>query len=166
MSDAAKDSRLSSLLYALENERLCGYPSGPLFTDAIEQALAAIVVSYEGIARRRVQVYKGGMTPYQMKRVNDFVSSNLTSAITLKDLAECVGLSVSHFCSLFRKSTGRTPHYFVLESRITHAKSLLGGSNRSLLDVALSSGFRTHQHFSRIFRRIVGVSPREYRSRH
>jgi AraC family transcriptional regulator len=164
VSDAARDSRLSSLLYALENERLCGYPSGPLFTDAMEQALAAIVISYEGIARRRVQVYKGGMTPYQMKRVNEFVSSNLTSTITLKDLAEYVGLSTSHFCSLFRKSTGVTPHHFVLASRIAHSKSLLTDSNRSLLDVAFSSGFRTHQHFSRIFRRIVGVSPREYRS--
>src|SRR5215467_5346887 len=58
---ATRDMRLSSLLFALERERMHGYPSGRLFVDGIEQALAAILVRYDGVAHRGMQVYKGGL---------------------------------------------------------------------------------------------------------
>jgi AraC family transcriptional regulator len=161
---ATQDMRLSSLLYALERERMHGYPAGRMFVDGMEQALAAILVSYDGIARRAPQVYKGGLAPYRMKRVNEFINAHIEEAITLNELARNVGLSPSHFYSLFRKTVGTTPHQFVLHCRIQHAKSLLDKSGKSILDVALASGFRTHQHFSRIFHRLVGVSPSVYRS--
>lgn len=161
---AVQDARLSSLLCALERERMHGYPAGRLFVDGMEQALAAILVGYEGIARRTRQVYKGGLAPYRMKRVNEFIQAHIEEAITLDELARDVGLSPSHFYSLFRKTLGTTPHQFVLSCRIQHAKSLLAQSGNSILDVALASGFRTHQHFSRIFHRLVGVPPSVYRS--
>lgn len=163
VDSAAQDARLSSLLYALERERMHGYPAGRLFVDGIEQALAAILVRYEGIARRASQVYKGGLAPYRMKRVMEFIQAHIEEEITLNELARDVGLSPSHFSSLFRKTAGTTPHQFVLHCRIQHAKSLLAQSGHSILDVALASGFRTHQHFSRMFHRLVGVPPRAYR---
>jgi len=162
--NAARDTRLSSLLYALERERMHGYPAGRLFVDGMEQALAAILVGYDGIARRSPQLYKGGLAPYRMKRVNEFIQAHIEEGITLGELARDVGLSPSHFYSLFRKTVGTTPHQFVLRCRIEHAKSLLDKSGKSILDVALASGFRTHQHFSRIFHRLVGVPPSVYRS--
>lgn len=161
---ATQDMRLSSLLFALESERMNGYPSGRLFLDRIEQALATVLVQYEGVARHSHQVYKGGLAPYRMKRVNEFIQAHIEEEITLNELAQDVGLSPSHFCSLFRKTAGTTPHQFVLQCRIQHAKALLAKPNRSILDVALASGFRTHQHFSRIFRRQVGVTPSTYRA--
>jgi AraC family transcriptional regulator len=161
---SAQDTRLSSLLLALEREWMQGYPAGQLFVDGIEQALAAILVRYDGIARRSPQMYKGGLAPYRMKRVTDFIQAHLEKDITLNELARDVGLSPSHFCSLFRKTSGKTPHQFVLHCRIQHAKTLLAQPSHSILDVALASGFRTHQHFSRIFRRQVGVPPSSYRA--
>lgn len=161
---SAKDMGLSSLLYALERERVRGYPAGRLFVDGMEQALAAILVSYQGVARRAPQVYKGGLAPYRIKRVTEFIQAHIEEEITLNDLARDAGLSPSHFCSLFRKTLGTTPHQFVLRCRIQHAKSLLTLSGQSILDVALASGFRTHQHFSRIFHRVVGLSPSVYRA--
>ena len=163
---ATRDTRLSSLLYTLERERMHGYPAGRLFVDGIEQALAAILVGYDGVARRTPQIYKGGLAPYRMKRVNEFIQTHIEEAITLNELAQDVGLSPSHFYSLFRKTAGTTPHQFVLRCRIQHAKALLDKSGKSSLDVALASGFRTHQHFSRIFHRLVGVPPSVYRSQH
>lgn len=160
---AMQDMRLSSLLFALEGERMNGYPSGRLFVDRIEQALATVLVQYEGVARHAHQIYRGGLAPYRMKRVNEFIQAHIEEEITLNELAEDVGLSPSHFCSLFRKAAGTTPHQFVLQRRIQHAKTLLAKPSRSILDVALASGFRTHQHFSRIFRRQVGVTPSTYR---
>lgn len=161
---STQDIRLSSLLLALERERMQGYPAGQLFVDGIEQALAAILVRYDGTVRRTPQMYKGGLAPYRMKRVTDFIQAHLEKDITLIELARDVGLSPSHFCSLFRKTSGKTPHQFVLHCRIQHAKSLLAQPSHSILDVALASGFRTHQHFSRIFRRQVGIPPSSYRA--
>lgn len=160
---AVRDVRLSSLLYALERERLNGFPSGRLFLDGIEQALAAMIVRYDGVARRNPVVHKGGLTPYRMRRVTEFIQEHIEEEITLNELAQNVGLSASHFCSLFHKTSGRTPHQFVLHCRIQHAKVLLAKPGNSILDVALASGFRTHQHFSRIFRRHVGIPPSMYR---
>ena len=161
---AAKDIRLSSLMFNLERERMRGFPSGRLFVDGIEQALAAILVHYHGVAQRASRVYKGGLAPYRMKRAIEFIRAHIEEEITLSELAKDVGLSPSHFCSLFRKTSGMTPHQFVLNCRIQHAKTLLSKSGNSILDVALASGFRTHQHFSRIFRRHVGIPPSAYRS--
>jgi AraC family transcriptional regulator len=87
---AAKDMRLSSLLFALERERRQGYPSGRLFVDGIEQALAAILVRYAGVAQRTPQVYKGGLAPYRMKRVTEFIHAHIEDEITLNELARDV----------------------------------------------------------------------------
>lgn len=130
---AARDSRLSSLLYALERERMHGYPAGRLFVDGIEQALAAILVNYDGIACRAEQVFKGGLAPYRMKRVNEYIHARIEEEISLNELAQTAGLSPSHFCSLFRKTLGTTPHQFVLGRRIQHAKTLLSDPSRSIL---------------------------------
>jgi AraC family transcriptional regulator len=163
---AVQDLRLSSLMYTLERERLSGYPSGRMFLEGIEQALAAIIVRYEGVVVARLRsatVYKGGLTPYRIRRVTEFIQKHIEKEITLNELARNVGLSASHFCSLFHKTSGKTPHEFIQHCRIQHAKALLANQSNSILDVALASGFKTHQHFSRIFRRHVGISPSTYR---
>lgn len=161
---AEHDMQLSSLLFALERECMQGYPAGRLFVDGIEQALASVLVHYAGITNHTHSMYKGGLAPYRMRRINEFVQAHIDKEITLNELAQDIGLSPSHFCSLFRKTSGTTPHQFVLHCRIQHAKALLAEPSHSILDVALASGFRTHQHFSRIFRRQVGIPPSIYRS--
>jgi AraC family transcriptional regulator len=161
---AEHDLQLSSLLCTLERERMQGYPAGRLFVDGIEQALASILVHYDGITRHTHPVYKGGLAPYRMRRINEFIQSHIDQEISLSELAQDIGLSPSHFCSLFRKTSGTTPHQFVLHCRIQHAKALLAEPSHSILDVALASGFRTHQHFSRVFHRQVGIPPSTFRA--
>ena len=64
---------------------------------------------------------------------------------------------------MFRKSTGETPHRFVLRNRIERAQEMLRAPEARVLDVAVACGFKTQQHFARVFRRICGASPTEYR---
>ena len=70
----------------------------------------------------------------------------------------------SSFSQMFRTATGQSAHQFVLAARIERAKELLKGSQR-VIDVALSCGFQTQQHFSRVFRALCNLSPTEYRRR-
>jgi AraC family transcriptional regulator len=83
--------------------------------------------------------------------------------LTLSEMAQSVELSTSHFSRMFRKSTGETPHQFVLRQRIERAKEMLRDANERVLDVAVACGFKTQQHFARVFRQVCGASPTEYR---
>jgi AraC family transcriptional regulator len=64
---------------------------------------------------------------------------------------------------MFRKSTGETPHQFVLRQRIERAKQMLRAPEGRVLDVAVACGFKSQQHFARVFRQLCGASPTEYR---
>jgi AraC-like DNA-binding protein len=83
--------------------------------------------------------------------------------VTLGELAESAGLSAAHFAQMFRKSTGESPHQFVLRQRVERAKELLCAAESRVLDVAVARGFKSQQRFARVFRRICGASPTEYR---
>jgi len=83
--------------------------------------------------------------------------------ITLIEMAQAVELSPTYFSRMFRQSTGETPHQFVLRNRIERAKEMLREAEARVLDVAVACGFKAQQHFARVFRRISGTSPTEYR---
>src|SRR6202035_5509807 len=64
---------------------------------------------------------------------------------------------------MFRKSTGETPHQFVLRQKVERAKAMLRAPGARVLDVAVSCGFKTQQHFAQVFRDVCGISPTAYR---
>jgi AraC family transcriptional regulator len=70
-----------------------------------------------------------------------------------------------HFAKDFKQSTGATPHRYVLERKIDRAKELLRDPNRSVLEASARTGFVDQSHFTKIFRRMVGITPSEYRTR-
>jgi AraC-like DNA-binding protein len=64
---------------------------------------------------------------------------------------------------MFRKSTGETPHQFVLHQRLERAKAMLQAPDTRVLDVSVACGFKTQQHFAQVFRDVCGISPTAYR---
>src|SRR5262245_15917236 len=157
------DPRLRALAMAVDVERTAGFPSGRLFLDGVEQALAvALVVGYAGRGYS-VRAYRGGLGPARLRRVTELVHAKLEDELTLAELAGSVGLSCDRFSELFRQSTGETPHQFVLRNRMERAKVMLRAAEVRVLDVAVACGFKTQQHFARVFRWKCGSSPTEYR---
>jgi AraC family transcriptional regulator len=158
------DDRLTHLLFALDAERARGYSSGKLFVDCIESALANILLtSFNTFAPRSISG-KGGMAPHVLRRVVEFMHANMDKKISLKDLADCADLSLSHFSFQFRASTNQSPHQYMLRLRVERSKELLADSRLSVLDVGLEVGFRNQQHFATVFRNSVGVPPSVYRT--
>lgn len=158
-----RDARLSSLLAAVNSERVAGFPSGRLFLDAVEQALAAALVNGYALRHRPLRTYRGGLSPARLRRVKEFVHAKMEDELSLRELAQSVGLSTAHFSEMFRKSTGETPHQFVLRLRLERAKDMLLATELRVLDVAVACGFKTQQHFARVFRHVCGLRPTEYR---
>jgi AraC family transcriptional regulator len=158
------DDRLTHLLFALDAERARGYSAGKLFVDCIESALANILLtSFNTLAPRSIPG-KGGLAPHALRRVVEFMHANVCKQVGLKDLADCAGLSLSHFSFQFRASTNQSPHQYMLRLRIERSKELLADSRLSVLDVGLEVGFRNQQHFATVFRNSVGVPPSVYRT--
>jgi AraC family transcriptional regulator len=157
------DSRLGALVLAVHAEMLAGFPNGRLFLDSVEQAMAVALVSGYAVRQRPVQLSRGGLGPARLRRIQELVEARLEDDLSLDEMAQSVGLSTAHFARVFRKSTGETPHQFVLRQRLERAKAMLRVPDARVLDVAVACGFKTQQHFAQVFRDVWGVSPTYYR---
>ena len=147
------DARVAALVAAVNAERVAGFPSGRLFLDSVETALAAALVERYGIGGCSPVIHRGGLGAARLRKVKDLVDAKADGDLTLEDMAESVKLSVAHFSQMFRKSTGQSPHQFVVRHRIERAKEILRTAELGVLDVA-PGGFKTQQHFARVFRQI------------
>jgi AraC family transcriptional regulator len=157
-----KDPRIRALMTAVNIERASGFPSGQLFLQSIEMALAAILVQTYSLSMDAKRPIKGGLSDVGRRNVIDLVRSRISEDISLADMAVVTGLSMTHFSHTFKKSMGESPHQFVLQQRVQCAKELLESLNLRMIDIALACGFKTQQHFARIFRKVCGLSPTEY----
>jgi AraC-like DNA-binding protein len=99
----------------------------------------------------------------RVARVIDYIHANADANISLAAMAQIAGVSPNHFVLLFTKATGLTPHQYVLRARIESAKLHLKNEGISIAAVSRLTGFRTQEHFTKVFRKIVGVTPREFR---
>jgi AraC family transcriptional regulator len=157
------DARLSAMVAAVHAEMVAGFPSGRLFLDSVEQAMAVALVNGHAVRHRPVQISRGGLGPARLLRIRELIDAKMEDELSLDEMAQSVGLSTAHFARMFRKSTGETPHQFVLRQRLERAKAMLGTPDARVLDVAVACGFKTQQHFAQVFRYFCGTSPTEYR---
>nr|WP_255551574.1 AraC family transcriptional regulator [Granulicella sp. dw_53] len=125
-------------------------------------ALAAVLVKAYALSIKTRRPIKGGLSDVGRRNVTDLVRSRISEDISLADMAAVTGLSITHFSRIFKKSMGESPHQFVLRQRVQCAKELLISLHLRMLDIALACGFKTQQHFARIFRQVCGLSPTEY----
>jgi AraC-like DNA-binding protein len=106
---------------------------------------------------------RGGLAPWQAKRVQTYVADNLGRRIRTTDLAGVAQLSASHFTRVFKETFGETPIGYVAQRRMLYAQELMLSSSECLSQIALRSGHCDQSHFTRVFRRKVGISPRKWR---
>lgn len=106
---------------------------------------------------------RGGLAPWQVRRVTTHIETNLDATITTKDLARLARLSLFHFCRAFRDSFEESPHGYVTRRRVERAQGLMLTTNASLGQIAAECGFTDQAHLSKLFRRVVGESPGVWR---
>src|SRR5215472_9377773 len=157
------DPRLRALIAAVHAETLAGFPRGRLFLDSIEQEIAAALVTAHAVTRCPVQTLRGGLGSARLRKIKELIHAKMEGDLSLDEMAQSVALSTAHFARMFRKSTGETPHQFILRERVERAKTMLRAPDARILDVAIACGFKTQQHFAQVFRGVCKVSPTEYR---
>ena len=111
----------------------------------------------------RAPQIRGGLPPGAMRRVREFVETNLSESIDLATLASIAGLSLYHFARAFKQSAGVTPHQYLVERRVARAREMLTRTSLSLSEIALATGFSDQSHFARHFRQTLGTTPAQFR---
>jgi AraC-like DNA-binding protein len=108
----------------------------------------------------------GGIPAYRLRKVVDFIRSDLSRATTVKLLADQIGMSEYHFAREFKRSLGLTPKQYLTQCRIEEARRLLQTTGLKIQEVAQRVGFTSASHFAEVFRKQTGLRPREYRLRY
>jgi AraC-like DNA-binding protein len=103
------------------------------------------------------------LAPWQARRAIDYVEANLADTISVEKMAELTRLSHSYFSRAFRSDFGESPYAYVIRRRIDHAKEMILSTNESLAYIARACGLSDQPHLTRLFRRIVGTSPANWR---
>lgn len=102
--------------------------------------------------------------PHVVKEAIKYIEGHYYESITSKDVAHHVGLSSSYFSALFRQAVGSNPSDFIIDFRLRRAKQLLKESNYRIYEIAEMVGYENNFYFNRLFKKVVGCTPKEYRN--
>lgn len=130
----------------------------------LSRATGLLAASLEREAQPRAgPAYDGGMPRWQARRVQAFIEENLEQPFRSPDLIALTGMSAGHFFRTFKATFGQAPFAYIASLRIKRSQQLMLTTDHSLSQIALDCGMCDQSHFTRMFRRIVGVPPGEWR---
>ena len=117
-------------------------------------------------AKSKKLVQSSKMSDYYIKEAINYIEQNFQNNITIEDIAAICGINRSYFGKIFRNSIGRSPQEFLMNYRMVKATELLKLTSLSIAEIGSAVGYENQLHFSRAFKTIYGVSPREWRNQH
>ena len=158
------DLQIEHTILAIKAELETGCPSGQLFGDALAISLAARLLSEYSTQVSRPQGHSAVLAPYTLRRVLDYINENLIKDLTLAEIADVAHMSPHYFSRAFRHSTGIPPHRYVMNCRIKMAKKLLSETSLPLVEIGLVVGLQNQSHFTTLFHKLTGVTPKVYRA--
>jgi AraC family transcriptional regulator len=133
------------------------------FVDRITTALNIhFAQAYGGMHFPRPLV-SGGLAPWQLRLARDTINANLEEELSLEQIARECRLSVSHFARAFTRSTGISPHRWLMQRRVDVAKDLMLSTDSSLVEISLRCGFSDQSHFTKVFAEATGETPGRWR---
>lgn len=134
-----------------------------LQADSVKEALEAFEKGLTQMAKG-LQAVRSGSFKDPMEEAKGFIDNRLSEDITLDQVAAMVGLTPTYFSSLFKKVTHETFVQYRINKRMAKAKEMLAIPYVRIVDVAADVGYDDYPHFTKTFKKIVGVSPSEYRA--
>lgn len=106
------------------------------------------------------------MSDYYLKEAINYIEQNFQNSISIEDVAAVCGINRSYLGKIFKKSIGQSPQEFLMNYRMIKAAELLKLTSLSIADIGSAIGYENPLHFSRAFKNIYSISPREWRNQH
>ncbi len=163
--DAPTDPVVDALNAILQLAAARPAMSCAMFTDSIRDAIAAHLRSKQGVGAGSAAERRSGLTGWQERRAKQYLTAHAGEAAPIAEAAEACKLSYSYFIKAFKTTTGQTPHRWLNGYRIELAKELLRGP-QSIAEIAQICGFADQSHLTRVFVRLVGSPPGNWRRQH
>ena len=130
-----------------------------------EELIAFFKDVYREVQRYLNRKGKAGYAPWLAGAIDYMKNNYADSSLTVEQIAETAGLSVSRFSVLFRQETGQTVNDYLTEIRISQAVFLLENSNCKIYEIAEKVGYKSSQYFSQIFSQKTGYKPLHFRKK-
>lgn len=158
------DARVKSCAHLLADTCLSPFGNEDAFGRGVLVALLAAF--FHAAIRPVAEEPAGALLPWQLHATLEYLEANFTKEINLSELASLTRLSESRFARAFKSSTGIPPYAWVLKRRVKEAQGLLLQGQLSFSHIAGHVGFSDQSHFGKVFRRISGVTPRDWQRSH
>jgi len=158
-----RDPHIEQLVKRLLGESMTKAYASKTYAEALATELAVHLLRNYCVTNRAVAEHAHGLPIYKLRRATEFIEENLRDDLTLDRLSEALAMSPGHFAHAFKTTTGMAPHHYVVQRRIEHARSLLRNTDMPIAEIAHRVGFPNQSHFSFAFRRVTGVTPRQFR---
>ncbi len=126
-------------------------------------SLLSIFADHLSMKSNQVAILQANAEPPVIAKAKKFIEEHHTEDLSLSQVAQAVHTSIFYFCKLFKKVTGINFTEYVSRTRAEKAKNLLLNPNLRVSEIAYEVGFQSLTHFNRVFKKIVGESPTEYR---
>ncbi|MFC3692254.1 MULTISPECIES: helix-turn-helix transcriptional regulator [Methylopilaceae] len=158
----SQNRQVADIVRLMRAEIKAGCPNGPLYAESLSIALVGLLRAKYSATCPPIVDHRS-LSPKETERILDYISEHLSDNLSVTRLADLVQLSPDHFSRVFKTTFGTGPYQFVLLQRVEKAKIIMRNPERDLVDIAVTLGFSSHTHFSRIFRKLTGLSPSKYR---
>jgi AraC family transcriptional regulator len=156
---------LRAAMLAVEAELTNGGLGGPVMIESLANILAVQLIRHIYGLRPPVRRRNAVLSHRKLKTIIDYIMTNLNGRPTLEQMSDLVQLSPFHFARQFKAATGLSPHQFLIAQRVERAQQILSErGNLSLAEVAITVGFSDQSQFSFHFKRIVGITPGQFRA--
>ncbi|MBQ9872091.1 MAG: helix-turn-helix transcriptional regulator [Eubacterium sp.] len=131
--------------------------------DEVREFQGEMMIRY---AKVMAQKQKKGIHSKQVVKCMDYIGQNLHDKITMEQLAQHVKLNETYLSKLFRKETGLSISEYIRNKKIEEAMALLRYSEKTSIEIATDLGFSSHSYFISVFKKVCGMTPKEYRNQH
>ncbi|QEH39006.1 Multiple antibiotic resistance protein MarA [Aquisphaera giovannonii] len=161
--DGLQDPRFRAIMLAVRDELTAEGGGDRLAVESLGNLLAVHLLRQVVAPRRPERGPDGAMPRGRLRAVVEYIEDHLEAGTSLERMAAAARLSPYHFARQFKAATGLPPHQFVILRRVERAKQLLHAGDLSLSEVAAQAGFSSQSALGHHFKRLVGVTPRQFR---
>lgn len=157
------DTAIADFAYHFKQELVSGSYCGTLYSESLAVAFALHLLEQHSNRPQKLRKPPGKLASQQLKQVIEYVHEHLSEDLSLVDLAQHMNLSAFHFARLFKNSLGLSPHQYLLQNRVERAKKLIAiAQEPDLTGIGLQVGFYDQAHFTKVFKRVVGIPPKGF----
>ncbi|MEW6497951.1 MAG: AraC family transcriptional regulator [Cyanobacteriota bacterium] len=158
-----RDPLIQHLGLALKSELESDGMGSRVYAESLFNTLCVHLVRHYSTSGQKVLTDSDSLPKEKLRCAIEYIDENLEKDLTLAKIATSVGMSPYHFARVFKQATGLPPHQYLIKRRIEKAKSLLTQTHLAIAEIAYRVGFASQSHFTTLFRKHTGMTPKAYR---